>query len=219
MGHLSRDAIFSRRHGPPPGQCPPPLPLPQPDCVRVATLRDLRFVDHLQRRYANCVGFLPRIAIENLLEAGHMRLATENDDGAGYILSRPRLQWQPRMRSITQACVAMDAQRRHHGLALLTQIAAEAAGSGIVALQACCAVGLDSNSFWRAAGFVPICHMRPDNVRGREVICWRKPLTSVVPTWFAMPPRFAGHRAAKPNTTRDPNRSMDAVSDARSFIV
>lgn len=147
-----------------------------------------------------------------------MRIAEQNDDAAGYILSRTRLRWQPKMRSITQAAVAMDAQRRHHGLALLTRIEEEARSAGLLAIQACCAVGLDSNDFWRAAGFLPIVHMRPRNVRGREIICWRKPLTPLVPTWFAMPPKFAGYVGKAPTLTRDPNRSTDAVTIALKYV-
>jgi N-acetylglutamate synthase-like GNAT family acetyltransferase len=218
MADLRAQLFGCNRASPPPVGSGDPVFIPQLDQIRTARPEDEKFVDHLQKKFANCVGFLPKIAITNLIEAGHIRLTVENGEGAGYILSRPRLVWQPKMRSITQACVAMDAQRRHHGLALLETISMEARAGGLLAIQACCAVGLDSNGFWAAAGFVPVCHMTPENVRGREIICWRKPLTSVVPTWFAMPPKFAGHRAAKPNLTRDPNRSTDAISDARKFI-
>lgn len=193
------------------------LPCLGATCLRTATLNDLKFVDSLQKKFAGAVGFLPRVAMENLLEAGHIRLALENDDGAGYLLSRPRLRWQPLMRSITQTAVAMDAQRRHHGLALLKRIESEAVAGGILAIQACCAVGLESNSFWIAAGFIPIVHMTPQNVRGREIICWRKPLTSVVPAWFAMPPKLAGHRAKRPSFTRNPNRDQNALLVGRQF--
>lgn len=186
--------------------------------IRIASISDLKFVDHVQKRFANCLGFLPRVALENLVKDGHVRLAEENDDPAGYILSRPRLRWQPKMRSITQAAVAMDAQRRHHGLALLQQIEAESRAAGLLAIQACCAVGLDSNDFWRAAGFLPVVHMRPANVRGREIICWRKSLVDLPPIWFAMPPKFAGHIGARPTLTRDPNRSTDAADIARRYI-
>jgi hypothetical protein len=122
------------------------------------------------------------------------------------------------MRSITQAAVAMDAQRRHHGLALLSRIESESRAMGLLAIQACCAVGLESNEFWHTAGFRPIVHMRPRNIRGREIICWRKPLTAQVPIWFAMPPKYAGYVGAKPITTRDPNRSTDAIAIARKFV-
>jgi N-acetylglutamate synthase-like GNAT family acetyltransferase len=194
------------------------LPPAESTEIRTATVADLKFVDSLQKKFAGAVGFLPKVAIENLTEAGHVRLAMQNDEPAGYILSRTRLHWQPNMRSITQACVAMDAQRRAHGLRLLRQIEQEARLAHLEAIQACCAVGLDSNEFWRAAGFLPICHMRPANVRGREIICWRKPLVERLPTWFAMPPRLAGHRAKKPETSRDPNRSMDAALIAQRFL-
>lgn len=207
--------VRSRSQEPEP--CEPTMQGLESTLVRTATASDLRFVDHLQKKFANCVGFLPKIAIENLIDQGHMRIALENEDAAGYILSRSRLKWQPRMRSITQACVAMDAQRRHHGLALLRQVENEARATGLLAIQACCAVGLESNSFWHAAGFIPIVHMTPQNVRGREIICWRKPLASVMPLWFAMPPKYAGYTGAKPNSTRNPNRSTDALSTARRF--
>lgn len=190
----------------------------QPAAIRIATPSDRLFVDALQKRHAGAVGFLPGPAIENLIGSGDIRIAEENDDPAGYILSRHHLRWQPAMRSITQACVAMDAQRRHHGLALLEVIASEARASGLLAIQANCAVGLDANEFWSAAGFIPICHMTPENCRGREIICWRKPLTSVVPIWFAMPPKYAGHRAAKPQSIRDHFRSMDATNFARRHL-
>ncbi len=197
---------------------PPNVQGAQSAPIRIATAADLKFVDDLQKRFANCLGFLPRVALENLVSQGAMRIAEENDDAAGYILSRPHLRWQPRMRSITQAAVAMDAQRRHHGLALLARIEHESRSAGLLAIQACCAVGLDSNDFWRAAGFLPIVHMRPKNVRGREIICWRKSLTALPPVWFAQPPKYAGYVGAKPQLTRDPNRSTDAVTIAQRYI-
>jgi N-acetylglutamate synthase-like GNAT family acetyltransferase len=186
--------------------------------LRTATVSDLTFIDSLQKKFARAVGFLPKIALENYTGRGHIRLAIENGDPAGYILSKPHLAWRPEMRSITQACVAMDAQRRHHGLALLKQIEAESRAAGLIAIQACCAVGLESNEFWAAAGFRPIVHMTPSNARDREVICWRLPLVKKLPLWFIDMPRRAGWRAAKPNSTRDVNRCTDATNLARRFI-
>ena len=191
---------------------------PEPATLRIATGADTTYVDSLQKRFAAAVGFLPKIAIQNYIDAGCVHLAVENDDPAGYILSKRRLVWQPQLRSITQACVAMDAQRRHHGLALLEKISAEARADGVVALQACCAVGLESNEFWAAAGFRPIVHMTPSNVRGREVICWRKPLVKKLPLWFAFPPARAGWRAATPKSVRDTQRDAAALAEARRYI-
>lgn len=190
----------------------------KPAPIRIATAADRAFVDHLQRKFARCVGFLPRPAIEWYLDQQYVTLAQENDEPAGYLLGRKLLHWQPLLRPITQACVAMDAQRRHHGLALLATVEAEARAAGQIGIQACCATGLEANDFWRAAGFKPIVHMTPSNVRGREIICWRKPLVSRVPLWFALPPRRAGYRARIPNSTRDLTRRKDHHEHALRYI-
>ncbi|MBV8069890.1 MAG: hypothetical protein JO270_08305 [Acidobacteriaceae bacterium] len=212
---IARSHVFARtgdRHLA--REAPPPLFAPEPNQITVATEHDLCFVDSLQKRFANALGFLPHEALERLTEMGVVYLAKENNDPAGFVVSRRHLGWQPLMRSITQTAVCMDAQRRHHGLAIVDRIEREARADGILALQACCAVGLDSNEFWKAAGFIPICHMTPENVRAREIICWRKPLTTTVPIWFAHPPKYAGLHGAKPKSIRNPYRSMEAFNDA-----
>lgn len=189
----------------------------QLDRLAIGTVADLAFVDDLQKKFANALGFLPKIALESCLENGHIRLATQNDDNAGYVLSRPKLRWCPSMRSITQAAVCMDAQRRSLGLALLNRIEAESRAAGQIAIQACCAVGLESNEFWHAAGFQPIVHMTPTNVRGREIICWRKLLTKKAPLWFTQLPAAAGYRARPAQSHFNPLRSMDALHIASRF--
>ena len=191
---------------------------PQPGQIRIATVADLNFVEHVRKKNGHALGFLPLEAIEKSLEGGHIRICCENDDNAGYILSRPRLKWQPKLRSITHAAVLMDAQRRHHGLAILKTIEDEARADNMLALQACCAVGLDSNEFWRAAGFQAIVHMTPETKSGREIICWRKALTSVVPTWFAFPPQKSGHRALATKSVRDIHRQAAQTGPQADFI-
>lgn len=185
--------------------------------LRTASISDLKFIDHLQRKFANALGWLPNQALERLIGMQVIYTALENDEPAGYIVSRRRLRWQPKMRSITQAAVAMDAQRRHHGLALLSRIAAEAQADGLQAIQACCAVGLESNEFWHAAGFMPICHMTPQNLRNREVICWRLPLVESLPTWFAMPPDYSGVHGHATKSQRDPWRDVHALAEALNY--
>lgn len=186
--------------------------------TRPATPRDLLFVLDLQRKYSNQVGYLPTPAIERYLTDNDISIAVDNDTPAGYLLGKPTLRWQPLLAPITQAAVAMDAQRRHHGLNLLADLAAAAAARGQVGLQACCAVGVEANEFWHAAGFVPICHMTPDNARSREIICWRLPLTKRIPLWFAQPPARAGWHAKIATTVRNPNRSKHAHAIATRYV-
>lgn len=186
--------------------------------LRKGTPADLKFVDKLQRKFGHSVGFLCRAALEYNLEHGHVDIAMENGEPAGYLLGRPRLGWQPLMRPIYQACVAMDAQRRHHGLALLLKIEGEARAAHAVALQANCAIGVEANEFWKCAGFKPICHMTPRTMRGRQIICWRKPLIRNLPPWFMLPPARSGHMARKPVMARESVRKPKAQQFAERFI-
>lgn len=183
-----------------------------------ATPKDLRFVDSLQKKFGRSLGFLPTQALEVNLEAGNVTLTNENDDAAGYMLVRPILSWQPGMASIVQAAVCMDAQRRHHGLALLLLLEQQARDRGQVALQANCAIGVEANEFWQAAGFKPIAHMTPQTKSQREIICWRKALQRSLPSWFTVLPAKAGGRSLPVNSTRNANRPKRDTDFASKFI-
>lgn len=192
-------------------------PIPKAQSLSRATVRDLHFIDSLQKKFGRSLGFLPTQALEVNLEAGNVDLAMENDEPAGYLLCRPRLAWQPLLGSIVQAAVAMDAQRRRHGLALLLQVEERARAAGQVALQANCAVGVEANEFWQAAGFKPIAHLTPATKSGREIICWRKPLVRKLPSWFTALPKAAGGRGLKVNSTRNMNRDSKSYDFAARF--
>ena len=109
---------------------------PPPRQLVKATLADISFVNSLQKKFGKSLGFLPTQALEINLEAGNVTLTNENDDAAGYMLVRPVLAWCPGMASIVQAAVCMDAQRRHHGLALLLLLEEAARRRHQLALQA-----------------------------------------------------------------------------------
>jgi N-acetylglutamate synthase-like GNAT family acetyltransferase len=190
---------------------------PLPPILAVATPADLKFVDWLQHKFSRSLGFLPNAALEVNLAKGNVTLARENEDNAGYLLVRPVLSWQPKLASIVQAAVCMDAQRRHLGLALLLKIEEEARARGQLGLQANCAIGVDANEFWAAAGFKPIAHMTPATKSGREIICWRKPLQRALPSWFTDLPAKAGGRSLAVNSTRNLNRAFKDQAFAERF--
>lgn len=168
--------------------------------IRQATEADRLFVDSLQKKFSKQLGFIPDAALDWYLSAGRILLTLENEEPAGYVLGREYLRWNFSIRPITQAAVCFDAQRRHIGLALVNRTEADARRVGQVALQACCAEGLDANEFWKAAGFVEICRLKPDNARKRQIIVWRKLLIAWEPTWFRAPPPVHGTRARKTTT-------------------
>lgn len=192
-------------------------PAPTVGILSRATVRDLRFIDSLQKKFGRSLGFLPTQALEINLEKGNVDLCLENGEPAGYLLCRPVLSWQPGLSSIVQAAVCMDAQRRHHGLALLLQVEERARARGQVAMQANCAVGVEANEFWAAAGFKPIAHLTPATKSQREIICWRKPLMRSLPAWFTTLPAKAGGRSLAVNSTRNLNRPRKDLEFAKQF--
>lgn len=165
--------------------------------IIVAGACHLRFLTHLQKKFSNALGFLPTTALYWYLQNKRVGLAHENDEPAGYVLGRTHFKTQPLMRPITQAAVAMDAQRRHIGMALIERVCIHAQQSNQLAVQAVCAEDLDANSFWRALEFQTIAIIDPNNARGRRLVVWRKLLTDVEPDWFRLPPKTAGTRAGK----------------------
>lgn len=172
-------------------------PDPADTKVCVATSRHQGIVLDLQRKFSNQLGFIPTPATLWYIESGNVGIAHENGEACGFLLGRPAFRYQPLLRPITQAAIAMDAQRRHHGLALLAALEARALKAGQLALQCCCAEDLDANEFWAIAGFVPIDLLIPNNARGRAICVWRKQLTHTAPSWFFTPPPRTGHQAKR----------------------
>lgn len=124
----------------------PASPVP----VAPATLGDLAYVVHLQKRHADALGFIPRVALLEKIELGRIHLARENGEPAGYLhhgsLARPEVR-------IFQAAIQYDARRRHMGLALVNDLVDRAADAGAQGVSLRCLSFLEANEFWDAAGF------------------------------------------------------------------
>lgn len=157
----------------------------------------LKLIADLQRKFTNQLGFIPHAATQWYVDNGHVAIARENGEPCGMLLGRPAFRYQPQLRPITQAAIYMDAQRRHHGLALLAALERRALAANQLAMQCCCAEDLTANEFWHAAGFHPMDLILPENRRGRSIVVWRKALTHTLPPWFFTPPPRAGHKAKR----------------------
>jgi len=152
-------------------------------------------VDHLQWKFAKSISFQTHAAIDAYIDRGCVKIALENDEPCGYVLAMPYLASNLCIRPIFQTAVCMDAQRRHHGLAIISQHANDAVRDGQSVLQANVRDGIDANDFFLAAGFVKIASWNPNTQRKRLINCWRKCLTEKRPMWFCSPPSRAGHTA------------------------
>lgn len=147
MGRASQPTSSS------PSLLPPSFPesiVAPPGVVRRATPGDLAYVVHLQKRNAEALGFIPRLALEQKIGLGRIWLARENGDPAGFLhhgtLATPEVR-------LFQAAIQYDARRRHLGLALVGDLVARAAAAGAAGVSLRCLSFLDANDFWRQAGF------------------------------------------------------------------
>lgn len=163
--------------------------------VTIAKPHHKKEVMELQRKFSNELGFLPSKAIDWYLEQSLVAVAAENGEPCGYLLGRERFAYQPLMRPITQAAVFMDAQRRHHGLALVNALCNRAVREGQHVVQCSCANDIDAVDFWLTAGFLPVGSHKLDNKRKRDIIVFRRLLVPHCPKWFWDPPHRAGHNA------------------------
>lgn len=165
--------------------------------IRPATETDTRYLSHLQKIFSNQLGFLPKPALDIYTANGWALIGSENDTEAGYILGRPQYRYEKRMAPITQAAVAMDAQRKMLGLSLVNAWCERAKEAGKDVVQCSCANDIDAMKFWPEAGFTPICELDPKNARGRKMTIWRIALRGFRPSWFYEPPQAAGFRAKR----------------------
>ena len=183
-----------------------------PAAVRTATAADLRVVIDLARRFSNQIGFIPETQLEEDIAAGSIIITLENDTPAGYMLARPGLATFRECRPIFQTAVYLDAQRRHHGLALLQDIETTTRHAGKHVLQCMCREELESNFFWKAAGFVPIGRRTAVNARKQPLILWRKALTHHGRTLIhALPQEYRPTRPGGRWTTADDPRRQPPI--------
>jgi N-acetylglutamate synthase-like GNAT family acetyltransferase len=121
--------------------------------IRPATLADVRYVEALSNKLNHEVGFVPRVALQRRITgeaSGGVTMSLENDDLCGFLHYGSLAKDEAR---IFQAAIQYDAQRRHHGLALVDQFIERASDAGVRLVSLRCRHGLDSNHFWKSVGF------------------------------------------------------------------
>lgn len=142
--------------------------------MRAAVSSDLSYLVHLSRANSESLGFIPRTGMSSHLDRGHVSIACENGDPAGYLLSGGAYAHAPFVRPIYQACIDYDARRRHLGLQLVTHFEHAALLDRISVVRLWCRESLPSNEFWRAAGY-SLCGKR-EGGKKRKTACnlWAK---------------------------------------------
>ncbi|TVQ55669.1 MAG: GNAT family N-acetyltransferase [Phycisphaerales bacterium] len=133
--------------------------------------RDLKFLDHLQKKFSNQVGFLPRQALEWNIERGKVSIALENDEPAAYLLGKGNYLRDAHFGIIYQAAVSYDARRRLMGTALVQHFI-DHMEPNIRLIGLWCAQDIEANEFWNACGFEAIAARHGSRRKGRVHIFW-----------------------------------------------
>ena len=149
-----------------------------PTTVRPARLVDLPYIEHLRLRFTRELGFIPKIALENRIagrRGGIVSLAMENGDPCGFLHTGSLRREECR---IFQAAIQYDAQRRHHGEALVGAFVRTARVAGVKLVTLRCLSDLESNDFWQSMGFVEAGRERVGGQknRGAQLIVWARRL-------------------------------------------
>jgi N-acetylglutamate synthase-like GNAT family acetyltransferase len=160
--------------------------------ITTASVKELSYIIDLAKKFSEQLGFLPRAAVVEYLTAGRVLLARENGEPAGFILSRNRLRSEKWCRPLTQVAVSFDAQRRHHGHALLETLKTQARRDMLEGLQCWVAEEIEAVQFFTAEGFQHVQTRDPMNKRNRRLLLMRLNLNLTENPRFRLMPSVAG---------------------------
>jgi len=124
--------------------------------VRTSTMKDMIFVDKLQKENSAAVGFIQKSIWEKYVWGGERNfivlIAEMNNDPVGYVLITPAVS-SYKYAKIQQIAIRNDARRLHYGKALIEVCREFCIKFGRIGFTLRCRIDLDSNNFWKSLGF------------------------------------------------------------------
>lgn len=182
-----------------------------PVLVRPATMDDLPFVDRLQKKHSNQVGWMPTKALVGKIEAGQVLVADAtnadcrllNVDGGenahlqqstinhqqspvGYVIGQDQYFKRDDVGIIYQMNVTPSHQRGLVGVTLIKALFGRAA-YGCRLFCCWCAQDIEANYFWESLGFIPLAFRAGSREKGRVHIFWQRRIRegdATTPYWF-----------------------------------
>ena len=143
--------------------------------IRPATSTDLSYLEHLQAKWSNNLGFLPRPALQRYIDQHSILIVNEHTQHAGY------LAWCMRtdgVVTIPQVAIEPELLRTTLGTRLLNRIARAAMNGHCSVLRLRSRSDLPANSFWPTQGFTITAVIARPTTRGLPIIEWSRPLLS-----------------------------------------
>ncbi len=118
---------------------------------------DFGFIDELQKRYNQNLGFMPTMWLEGKANAGHILIAQIDGKPVGYIIAQDKYMKREELGIVYQIAVKPGRQRGFIGAALLkAQFDRSAYGCRLYCCW--CAQDIEANRFWESMGFVPLAY-------------------------------------------------------------
>jgi hypothetical protein len=165
---------------------------PNPRCpigVRPATVKDIPFIDRLQKMHGHMVGWMPAKQLEGKIAAGHIVVAEEAampHAPLGYCISQDQYKGRDDVGVIYQLNV-LPLRQRHLIGATLVKSAFDRAAYGCRLFCLWCAQDIAANFFWEAIGFVPLAFRTGSRSKQRTHIFWQRRIRvgdTTTPYWF-----------------------------------
>lgn len=153
----------------------------------------VKYVVDLARKNAEALSFIPAPRLEQYSQNGQILVAFENDEPCGFLVLGNGAETM----RVYQACIQYDSRRREHGLALVRRLVAKATQKGCQSISLWCADDLESNEFWRAAGFTFAGQRTGGRSRGRLHNRWMMSLGGVLPSADSVAPAFVDRAPRK----------------------
>ncbi len=132
-----------------------PAPAASNVTVRPANLADVPFIDALQKKTGDALGFMATSWIEGKIAKEKVLIAESNASPVGYVMGADRYFKRDEVGIVYQLAVAKSHQRSLVGISLLKALF-DASAYGCRLYSCWCAQDLAANQFWEACGFVPL---------------------------------------------------------------
>lgn len=129
-------------------------------------MTDLDFIIGLMKQDYEALGFIPRIGIEQYIQAGHYCLQTRQGIPVGYLLHGSS---KSEIMPITQTIIDFDYREKRYGIDILSQVIERARQGNAKYIRVRCAKDLPSNDFWVHVGFKHVNTLYPNNKRKRAI--------------------------------------------------
>lgn len=164
-----------------------------------AIVKDIVYVDHLQKKNAEDLAFFPKTVLEREIGNARIILARFNGEPCGYL-------YHGALRGVDlkihQACIEYDLRGRLYGAQLVRDIVALANAAGMSSISCRCGSDILANGFWQAVGFECIGISKGGARRMRDINHWRMELS----------PDLVGFDIIEPSTKK---KSATAWAKAR----